>query len=167
MVARITCANPRYAGVAERAGAIVERAETLRAELSANRLVDELAYGAVVDAQRLPQTTEDEKRERIARLQRTLAAAAAAPLRTAELARDVLALALEAAELGNEHLVGDAACAAEFANAAARAAAYNVRANHAYLRDRTLVERDEAILAKLFGDAGDILDRIRRIAGAS
>jgi formiminotetrahydrofolate cyclodeaminase len=149
MAARITCANPRYAPVAEHAREIVDRAETLRAELSANRLVDELAFGAVVDAQKLPKATEDQRSERTSRLQVAFARAAAAPLRTAELARDVLELAAEAGTLGNEHLASDVDCASEFARAALRAAALNVRANHPYLHDRALVERNEAALERL------------------
>jgi formiminotetrahydrofolate cyclodeaminase len=149
MVARITLANPRYAQSADRAREIVERADTLRAELAANRLADELAYGSVVDAQQLPKATEAERAARTARLQAALADAAAAPLRTAELARDVIALAHEAGALGNEHLASDVDCALEFARAALQAAALNVRANHPFLHDKALVERNEAALARL------------------
>jgi formiminotetrahydrofolate cyclodeaminase len=149
MVARITAANPRHAPVAERAREVVERADSLRAQLGANRLADELAYGAVVDAQKLPKATDNERRERTSRLQVAFAGAAAAPLRTAELARELLSLAAEAGALGNEHLASDVDCASEFARAALRAAALNVRANHPYLHDRALVERNDAALERL------------------
>ena len=105
MVGRITRDSPRHADVAERASALVSRAEELRAKLTSNRLADELAFGAVVDALALPKATDAEKSERTARLQHALAGAASVPLHSAELARDVLALAVEAIELGQEALL--------------------------------------------------------------
>ena len=161
MVGRITRDSPRHADVAERAAALVSRAEELRAKLTSNRLADELAFGAVVDTLALPKATDAEKSERTARLQHALAGAASVPLHSAELARDVLALAVEAIELGNRHLMSDAGCAAEFASAALRGAVYNVRANHPTLRDRGLVERQEAASLALEEEAATLLDRAR------
>jgi formiminotetrahydrofolate cyclodeaminase len=163
MVARITRESPKHSGRATDAASIVVRADRLRAELLSNRTTDEQAFGAVIDAQSLPRTTDAEKEERSARMQAALATAAEVPLRSAELARDVLALALEAIELGNRHLASDAGCAAEFGYAALASAAYNVRANHAWLRDRTLVESNEARLHSLESDAATVLARVREL----
>ncbi len=167
MVGRITRDSPRHTGVREHASALVARADELSAQLSSNRLADELAFGAVMDALALPKTTEDEKHERAARLQRALAGAALVPLHSAELARDVLALALDALELGNRHLTSDAGCAAEFGAAALRGAVYNVRANHPTLRDRELVGRQEAQLVALEDEAELLLRSARASARAS
>ncbi len=161
MVARITRDNPRYADVAERAGAIVAQADRLRAELISSKKADELAFAAVIDAQALPRATDDEKQKRSESLQAALAQAAAVPLRSAELARDVMRLATETLELGNRHLQSDALCAAEFASAALRGAAANVRANHPTLKDRALVESQTATLAELEREADELLARAR------
>ena len=161
MVARITRESPRHAAVAERASALVARAEELRAQLTSNRVADELAFEAVIAALALPKTTDEEKVERTARLQHALAGAASVPLHSAELARDVMALALEALELGNRHLASDAGCAAEFAAAAVRSAAYNVRANHPTLKDAELVAKQKAKLAALQSEADDLLAKAR------
>ena len=166
MVGRITRDSPRHAEVAPRAAAVVARADELRAQLTSNRLADELAFAAVVDALAMPKTTEAEKKERSDRLQQALAGAASVPLRSAELARDVLALAVDALELGNRHLASDAACAAEFASAGLYGAAYNVRANHPTLLDRKLVAKQETALASLEDEAVSLLDRARRLMRA-
>jgi formiminotetrahydrofolate cyclodeaminase len=163
MVARITRESPKHSARANDAASIVVRADSLRAELLSNRGTDEAAFGAVIDVQALPRATDAEKAERGARLQSALANAAEVPLRSAELARDVLALALEAIELGNKHLASDAGCAAEFGHAALAAAAYNVRANHAWLHDKSLVESNEARLHSLEHDGATLLARVREL----
>jgi formiminotetrahydrofolate cyclodeaminase len=167
MVARITRDSPRHAAVAERASALVTRAEELRAQLTSSRVADELAFEAVIAALALPKTTDAEKAERTARVQHALAGAASVPLHSAELARDVLALAVEATELGNKHLASDAGCAAEFAAAALHGAAYNVRANHPTLKDRDLVARQEAALEALEIEAAALLKKARSLASVS
>jgi formiminotetrahydrofolate cyclodeaminase len=163
MVARITSTSPKHAEKATDAASIIVRADRLRVELLSNRATDEAAFGAVIDAQGLPRSTDAEKSERAARIQSALATAAEVPLRSAELARDVLALALEAIELGNKHLASDAGCAAEFAYAALASAAYNVRANHAWLHDKTLVESNEARLRSLERDGATLLAQVREL----
>jgi formiminotetrahydrofolate cyclodeaminase len=166
MVARITSTSPKHAAKATDAASIVVRADRLRAELLSNRSNDERAFDAVIDAQALPRTTDAEKAARTARVQDALANAADVPLRSAELARDVLALSLEALELGNTHLASDAGCGAEFAYAALAGAAYNVRANHAWLHDKTLVESNEARLRALESEAATLLARVRALGSA-
>jgi formiminotetrahydrofolate cyclodeaminase len=167
MVGRITRESPRHAEVAERASTLVARADELCAQLTSNRLSDELAFSAVMDALALPKATEEQKTERTARLQHALAGAATVPLHSAGLARDVLALAVDALGLGNRHLASDAGCAAEFGSAALHGAAYNVRANHPTLKDRALVERQEAQLIALEAEADALLERARSLARSS
>jgi formiminotetrahydrofolate cyclodeaminase len=153
MVARITHKNPAFAAKSANAAEIVERADALRSELLAARIHDEAAYTRVVDAQALPRTTPDEKAARTDALQTALAGAAEAPLRAAELAVRVVRLSREVASLGNEHLVSDVTCAAAFGRAALEASAANVRINHAYMRDASLVASQERLLRALEAEA--------------
>lgn len=64
MVARIARRSPKNAASTEALDAIVERADSLRAEISDARLRDEEAFTAVVAAQALPKDTEAAKAER-------------------------------------------------------------------------------------------------------
>ncbi len=156
MVARITHKNPSFAEKRASAADIVERADALRSELLAARIHDEAAYTRVVDAQALPRTTPEEKAARAAALQAALAGAAEAPLRAAELAVRVVRMSRDAGALGNAHLVSDVTCAAAFGRAALEASAANVRINHAFLRDASLVASQEATLLALEAEAVDI-----------
>jgi formiminotetrahydrofolate cyclodeaminase len=149
MVARIVLGNPKYADKHEAAHAIVEQADALRALLLAGREVDEAAYGNVVAATVLPRDTAEEKAAREAALQNALRRAASVPLEAASLSVDVLKLAERCSQLGNKHLMSDVQCAAVFARAGFAAAAYNVRANHAYLKDAALVAAQEAQLGEM------------------
>ncbi|MFZ1125416.1 MAG: cyclodeaminase/cyclohydrolase family protein [Candidatus Baltobacteraceae bacterium] len=162
MVARITAANPKYAERSAAARDLAERADALRAALLAARQTDEEAYGRVVAAAALPRTSEQAKAARSAGLQAALAAAAAAPLHAAELARDVLRLSEAALALENPHLASDVGCAASLSAASLEASAYNVRVNHRYLRDPALVERQELALRELEGEGRAAAERVRR-----
>lgn len=154
MVARITAANPSYAARSAEANAIANEADALRLQLLEARARDERAYAAVVAAMALPKVSPQEKAERTARLQVALAGAAAEPLRAAELALGVLALASRAAALENRHLESDVTCARVFARAAIAASAANVRVNHAYLEDAALVQAQEQALQAIERAAG-------------
>jgi formiminotetrahydrofolate cyclodeaminase len=153
MVARITRKNPAFAANDAEAATIVERADTLRCELLAARVEDEAAYARVVDAQALPRTTPEDKAARTVALQAALAGAAEAPLRAAELALAVVRLSRDVGALGNAHLVSDVTCAAAFGRAALEASAANVRINHAYMRDASLVASQEALLRAFEAEA--------------
>ncbi len=154
-------ANPKRADRHELAAALVSEGDALRERLEAARGADEAAYGAVVAAGALPKATPEDKAARTERVQTALGAAAEAPLETARLALAVLWLADRALGLGNPHLVSDLGCAAEFAAAGLLAAAYNVRANHAYLRDREVLRTQEATLSELAAEGQIVLDRVR------
>ncbi len=149
MVARITAESPRHAAVAAAAEALARDADALRSRLAELRPRDEAAYAAVVAAQRLPRSTEDEKAARTSAVQAALAGAAAVPLETAEASVAIFALADRAGGLGNAHLASDIACARHFARAAFEAAVDNVRVNHAYLRDEALIAAHERRIAEL------------------
>lgn len=133
MAARIIAANRTYSSKHEIAHRIAERADALRLSLLAARNRDETAFAAVM------QSEGDER-------QNALREAAAAPLAVMHDALAVERLALDAFEFGNSHLESDLICAAEFAAAALRACALNVRINHRWMKDAPLVasQQDEA-----------------------
>jgi formiminotetrahydrofolate cyclodeaminase len=161
MVARITAASARFAGRADETRALVADADELRRRLAAERADDERAFASVVAAQALPKSTDAEKAARTIALQSALAGAAEAPLATARTALAVLRASERAVALDNRNLASDAGCAAELAAAAVSAAAYNVRANHPYMKDGAAVDRQRAELALIEGERDDLLDAVR------
>jgi len=161
MVARIALLNAKLAMHHDAAREIVRRADALRAKLELARAGDESAYAAVVRAMQLPRATSDERSSRTATLQDALGAAAEPPLAIAESAALVVRLAERALALENTNLTSDLGCAAEFGAAGLRAAAYNVQANHRYMKDRGRTRAQAARLAKAESDVTAPLARVR------
>jgi len=161
MVARITRDNAAYASRHAIADNVIAKADTVRAKAMAARERDEAAYGAVVIAMALPKATPDDKTARTAALQTALTGAAAAPLETAGIAKLVADLADRALALENPHLASDLGCAAEFASSALAAAAWNVRVNHKYMKDRDAIERQERELARYERETALLVKRVR------
>jgi glutamate formiminotransferase/formiminotetrahydrofolate cyclodeaminase len=142
MVAGVTLGRPKFAAVREVMQDVAKRGRALSDALIALAERDAEAYAEVMNAYRLAQTTEEEKATRGATIQRTLLRAAQIPLETAQQCVDVVRLAEIVARDGNPNAVTDAGTAAALAEAACRAASYNVRVN---VRDIQDAEANELV----------------------
>lgn len=155
MVARICAANPKYAQVHASTERLITNADDLRLEMLEGRVLDERAYEGVVAA-----------RGDKTKMQQALAHAAAVPLHGAAQALSALHLAGDTIELRNANLASDVGCAAEFAYAALAACAYNVRINHKYMKDESLIASQEQTLQRYEREASALLAAIRRAASS-
>ena len=140
---------------------LVSRADQLRAELNQARHRDEAAYAAVVAAQALPKDDEVQRAARRHAIEAALHEAAEAPLNAARLALEVLRLTPGLVETQQGALASDVGCAAEFAHAALAACAYNVRINHRYMRNESVVESQAAMLEAYENEASALFSRVR------
>ena len=156
VVAATACALVAMVARIRKDESIAERADALRAECLRGRERDERAFSGVIAA----------KGNRTA-TQQALERAAHEPLLGASRCRDALLLANDALSVANVNVISDVACAAEFAYAALRCCAYNVRINHRFLDDRRTVETQAAQLQSYEAEAeilaGDIRDRAARM----
>jgi glutamate formiminotransferase/formiminotetrahydrofolate cyclodeaminase len=159
MVASLTLGRTRYLAVAPEMQEIVVRAREIGHELESLAAQDAEAYAIVTDAQRLPALTSGDRDRRDEALHQALLGAAHVPLEIARLAADVAALAAALAERGNRNAVTDAGTAALLAEAACRAAAYNVRINA-----RALGELGDAGAPALAAQSLDYVERASRDA---
>lgn len=152
MVTNLTLGKEKYAEVQDDVAGLKEKAEALRAELEGLVTLDALAYREVASAMKMPKETDQEKQQRKQVMQVALKGAAEVPLKVAEAAVEVARLSLPAAEKGNPNAVSDAGVAVLLADAAAQAAALNVRINLAWIEDedvkRSMWARIEAILSE-------------------
>ncbi|MQA14788.1 MAG: formiminotransferase-cyclodeaminase [Pseudonocardiaceae bacterium] len=136
---------------ADRAG----RADAYRADLVAMAERDAEAYGAVLEAFRLPAEPDPQQRRR--KITDALEHAALVPLEITEVAARTAAEAAELAEQGNPNLRGDALTAVILAWAAARSAAELVRLNvELGALERDLLDRARLAVARA-GEAADSL----------
>ena len=129
MVARVTLGKKKYENVKEQMWALVEKAEALRADLTAGVQRDSDSFIAVMEAFKLPKDTPEQIDARNQAVQSATLVAAQVPLEAAKQCLAVQELALQAAELGNLNAISDAASGATLARAALTCAAYNVRIN--------------------------------------
>jgi formiminotetrahydrofolate cyclodeaminase len=144
MVAGLTTRREKYAAVHGHAKEVLERAESLRAELLELATYDAEAVAEYMEALRLPQGTEFERTAREAARRATLLEAARVQLELLHQAGEVAALAEAMTGSGVATAIGDAATAAFLAVAAGRSAYWSVRSNLRHLsraeENRSLIE---------------------------
>ena len=145
MVARVTLGKKKYEGVKEQMWELVEKAESLRSELTAGVEQDAAAFVAVMEAFKLPKDTPEQIEVRNLAVQSATLTATKVPLQAAQQCLAVQELALQAVELGNLNAISDAASGATLARSALTCAAYNVRINVSGLDDET--QRNQLLTA--------------------
>jgi glutamate formiminotransferase / formiminotetrahydrofolate cyclodeaminase len=125
---------------------------------------DARAFNRVMEARRMPRTTEAERLARDRALQDANRRAAEVPLQAARLSLEVLELALVAALEGRRDAASDAGTAAVLARAAVEGAALNVVINLQTLTDETFVGACRSEVDRLRARAhqlcGEIVDKI-------
>jgi formiminotetrahydrofolate cyclodeaminase len=153
MVAGLTTRREKYAAVHGHAKEVLERAESLRAELLELATYDAEAVAEYMEALRLPQGTEFERTAREAARRATLLEAARVQLELLHQAGEVAALAEAMTGSGVATAIGDAATAAFLAVAAGRSAYWSVRSNLGHLsqaaENRSLIETASGTLELL------------------
>jgi formiminotetrahydrofolate cyclodeaminase len=169
MVAALTANSPKFADVAARALELGTAASNIVQECLKCVDDDVAAFDQVSAAYKLPKSTDPEKTARSSAIQRALAGAAEPPLRVVELAHRTCALAAELVDFGNPNALSDIGCAAAFAQAAAKGAAFNVEINVKTLKDRSavakLTERLHPALAQVNVLSEVVLGKVNAILG--
>jgi formiminotetrahydrofolate cyclodeaminase len=118
---RLSTAGERSAQIGERLSALMDR--------------DSDAYDCVVEAFRLPKSSDDEKRARSRRIQEALRSATEAPLEVMRQCADALQLAAVVAAFGNRNASSDVRVGVELLGAGLRGAKLNVDVNLSSLTD--------------------------------
>ncbi len=129
MVGRLTVGKKKYADVESQMWDMIEKAIALQGEMRQAVKNDAEAFEAYMNAMRLPRNTEQQKSDRIQAMRAASIDAAKVPLHVARQSLEIMMLALKAAELGNVNAISDAGSSASFAQAAMKAAGFNVRIN--------------------------------------
>lgn len=143
------------------AGELGATARDLIARLTALAQADADAYEAVVQARRLPKSTDDERLARSTALRAAMARAAGTPLEIAEAALEALRLTERMAPIGNPNAASDVGVAGLLAGAAVRGALLNVRINLPYLgADDPLRSSLPADVRRLEAEVSAIEDRV-------
>lgn len=158
MVTNLTLGKEKYAGVENDMAEIKKVSERLRHRLGDLVSLDADAYAAVASAMKLPKTDEGEKKVRRDVLQAALKRAAEVPTDVVVAASEVARVCLPAAEKGNPNAVSDAGVAVVFADAAAQAAALNVKINLAWIEDEDFKRRVWSVVEAALSDTARLRD---------
>ena len=163
MVARLTVGKQKYASVENEMETILEGALALQKRLYEAVAQDAQAFNAVMDAYRLPKETDEQNAERKKAIDLAMQKAAEVPLEVCRDAVHVIAFAADVAENGNSNAVSDAGSAGTMANAAFKAAQYNVRINARSISEDKMAEQWLDEVDKLQADIDRHIERLDRI----
>lgn len=135
MVCSLSLDEEKFGAVLTEIQAIQAQATDLLGKLT--RAVDEdaAAFNEVMAAYKLPKTTEDEKKARLAAIQQSMKKAALLPLGVAGDCLAVLKLAGRILPISNANAASDAAVSGLMAYAALQGAIYNVKINLGFIKD--------------------------------
>ena len=126
---------------------------------------DEQAFQAVIDAYKLPATTDELKAARAATIDAALVQAAQTPAHLVTVAGAVVELATELFDVANANVISDVAAAADAARAAATTARVNIDINVVAIKDpgtrAGLAQRTDGLEDKVIMAADSLAARVR------
>lgn len=160
MVGNLTLGKEKYADVQDKVEELLASSERLRDELQGLIQKDTEVYADVSAAFKLPRDSEEQKKERAARIQEALKLATEVPFEIAEKCLEVARLSETAAEIGNVGAVSDAGVAVLLAEAAAQSAALNVKINVNSIEDRGFSEQKWDRICEILDETADLRERV-------
>jgi len=163
MVGRSTITKKKYAGVKDQMWALIETADSLRADLTALADQDTLAFEELIAAKSLPRETIEQQTERRLTLENASIKAATLPLQVCRKALQTLELAVEAAFSGNQNAIADAVNAGLLAQACLNGSALNARFNLLGLDRREKIQAIFDELTAIEQKAGDLTGQLLAI----
>lgn len=163
MVCNLTIGRQRYAQVEGEMRELLDRAESLRAELQQLAEDDVVAFNRLSAAYKLPRVTDSDIAIRKDAIQESLKRATEVPLRTARAATAILPLCPPVAERGNQAAVSDIGVAALLAHAAVRSALLNVEINLRTIEDALYINQVRSEVARLTENLGAEAEQVQQL----
>ena len=164
MVAGLTIGKKKYAAVEAEMKEAALKAVSIGNTLASLVKRDAEAYSLVSEAYKLPKEPAQAATRRTEAVTSALLKAAEVPLETARASVEVARIAALVAEKGNTNAVTDAGVAALLAEAACKAADYNVRVNVSALEDRSkgtnLANESRRLVKTAVEIAASVADRV-------
>lgn len=158
MVANLTVGKKGYEKSQKELKALAVRAQKLKDDLLRAVDLDSDAFNKVMDAFKLPKTTEEQKAERESAVEAATKEATLVPLQVLESSIVLMKMAKKAALKGNKNSLSDAGVAGLAAQTAGEAAYFNVRINLPGIRDaefKARVKKQAVSLKKKLCAIGD------------
>jgi len=157
MVSNLTVGKKGYEAEEEVLKQLAEQAQEIKDKLLKAVDEDTNAFNAYMEAQRLPQTTENEKTNRQKAIQNGLKQAINVPLITANLSFEGMKVAAKVVEKGNINSVTDAGVGAQIAHTGIIGGIYNVLINLSSISDEEYKKEMKVKCAQLEQESEKIL----------
>jgi len=170
MVGNLTVGKKGYESSWSELSDLAVKAQGIKARLVRAIDADTAAFAAIMEANKLPKATPEEKAVREAAVQASYRNASLVPLETAETCLEAIALAAVAAEKGNANSVSDAGVGALMARAGVEGAALNVLINIGSVADvafaADLKAKAEKLIAEAHSRSDAVLAKVRQVMSA-
>jgi glutamate formiminotransferase / formiminotetrahydrofolate cyclodeaminase len=161
MVARLTIGKKKYSAVEAEMQRLLDQAEGLRLELTESVKRDAAAFDALMAAFKLPKETPEEQGKRAQAIEEATLIATQEPLKTAQLAVQVMELGQQVVHIGNLNAITDAGTAVALARAALAGAGLNVRTNLKSLQNQAAVSQMTSELSALEAKGSELEAGVR------
>ncbi len=166
MVANLTVGKKNYEVVQTEMKDLLEKSETLRAELTDMIQADVDVFDKVMAAYGMAKDTDEEKTVRSQVIQAALKEATDVPLACAKLCADVIQTCRPMAEKGNNNVISDVGVAVLAAHAALRSAALNVYINIGGIKDKEFVNDRRQKLETILAETGNVTEEVYELVKA-
>lgn len=163
MVCRLSIGKKQFADVKDELTAVRDKADLLSSELQVLIDTDKEAFNSVMEAFKLPKSTDEEIKARDAAVEVATQEAARVPLTVMKKSLEAIKLARIVAEKGNQNSITDAGVAGLVGMAGIEGAGYNVRINLQSLTDKPFVEQMSAEVKAILGEGGSVVSEIRKL----
>lgn len=163
MVANFTVGKKGYEEVDAAAREILDKSETLRAQLTDMIKADIDVFNRVMGAYGMPRDTDEQKAARTREIQAALKEATDVPLACARLAAEVIKLSLPIAENGNKNVISDAGVAVLAGQAALKSAALNVYINIGGIKDEAFVNDRSKQLEDILTGMDELTEKVYQL----
>lgn len=140
MVTNLTIGKKGYEEVEAEMKEVQEKAAKLKEKFVNYIDEDSDSFNKIMAAFKMPKDTDEQKKERTAKVQDAFKGASTTPFNVGKDAFELLELAQKVIEKGNSNAVTDGACAAMQARASVHGAFYNVKINLGSIKDEVFVK---------------------------
>jgi len=166
MVANLTIGKEKFKEQEPEFNEILNKATDFKCKLKECIDKDTEAFNQVMEAYKLPKTTEKEKAIRTQCIQKELQNAASLPMQVAEMCLEVLKLVKICALRGNSNAISDTGVAALMGLSGLQGALFNVDINLNSIKDEYFVEQINLKKGEIFVEAQVLKDEIMQIVQA-
>ena len=167
MVANLTFGKKKWDSLYDQMCLLGEKSQSLKDELTILIDEDTNAFNLVLNAYRLPATSNNDIKKRNLAIEDSMKYAASVPFKTLNLCAEAMELAMTAASHGNQNSISDSGVAAELAYAGANGAALNVKINLNEIKDKKFCDEMEIKTQNIANDLSKKINLIRKIIDKS